>query len=37
MVVGDVSDMCVIHDMHTGILQAISDIKEGSQERYRAA
>jgi transposase-like protein len=36
MVVGDVSDVCVIHDRHKGILQAISDIKEGSQERYRA-
>jgi hypothetical protein len=37
MVVGDVSDVCVIHDRHKGILQAISDIKKGSQERYRAA
>jgi hypothetical protein len=37
MVVGDVSDVSVIHDRHKGILQAISDIKEGSQERYRAA
>jgi hypothetical protein len=37
MVVGDVSDVCVIHDRHKGILQAISDIKDGSQERYRAA
>jgi hypothetical protein len=37
MVVGDVSDVCVIHDRHKGILQAISDIKEGNQERYRAA
>jgi hypothetical protein len=37
MVVGDVSDVCVIHDRHKGILQAISDIKEGSEERYRAA
>jgi transposase-like protein len=34
MVVGDVSDVCVIHDRHKGILQAISGIKEGSQERY---
>jgi hypothetical protein len=34
--VGDVSDVCV-HDRHKGILQAISDIKEGSQESYRAA
>jgi hypothetical protein len=37
MVVGDASDVCVIHDRHKGILQAISDIKEGSEERYRAA
>jgi hypothetical protein len=37
MVVGDVSDVCVIHDRHKGVLQAISDIKEGSQECYRAA
>jgi hypothetical protein len=37
MVVGDVSDVCVIHDRNKGILQAISDIQEGSQERYRAA
>jgi hypothetical protein len=29
--------MCVIHDRHKGILQAISDIKEGSEERYRVA
>jgi hypothetical protein len=29
--------VCVIHDRHKGILQAISDIKEGSQEHYRAA
>jgi transposase-like protein len=29
MVVGDVSDVCVIHDRHKGILKAISDIKEG--------
>jgi hypothetical protein len=37
MVVGDVSDMCVIHDRHKGILQAINDIKEGSEERNRPA
>jgi hypothetical protein len=36
MVVGDVSDVCVIHNRHKGILQAISDIKHGSEERYRA-
>jgi hypothetical protein len=28
---------CVIHDRHKGILQAISDIKEGSEECNRAA
>jgi hypothetical protein len=33
MVVGDVSDVCVIHDRHKCILRAISDIKEGSEER----
>jgi hypothetical protein len=37
MVVEDVPDVCVIHDRYKGILQAISDIKEGSQEHYRAA
>jgi hypothetical protein len=37
MVVGDVSDVCVIHDRHKGILQAINDIKEGSEERNKAA
>jgi hypothetical protein len=31
MVVRDVSDMCVIHDRHKGILQVISDIKEGNE------
>jgi hypothetical protein len=36
MVVGDVSDVCVIHDRHKGILQAINGIKEGSEERNRA-
>jgi hypothetical protein len=37
MVVGDVSDVCVIHDRRKGILQAICDIKEGSEEHNRAA
>jgi transposase-like protein len=37
MVVGDVLDVCVIHDRHKDILQAISNIKEGSEERYRVA
>jgi hypothetical protein len=35
MVVQDVQDVCVIHDRHKGILQAMNDMKEGSQERYR--
>ena len=33
--VQDVQDVCVIHDRHKGILQAIDDIKNGSQERHR--
>jgi hypothetical protein len=37
MVVGDVSDVCVIHDRHKGILHAINDIKEGSEECNKAA
>jgi hypothetical protein len=37
MVVGDVSDVCVINDRHKGILQAISYMKEGSEERNRAS
>jgi hypothetical protein len=37
MVVGDVSDVCVIHNIHKGILQAINDIKEGGEESNRAA
>jgi hypothetical protein len=32
MVVQDVRDVCVIHDRHKGILQAINDMKEGSTE-----
>jgi transposase-like protein len=35
-VVQDVQNVCVIHDRHKGILQAINDMKEGSTERYRA-
>jgi hypothetical protein len=31
-----VQDVCVIHNRHKGILQAINDMKEGSIERYRA-
>jgi hypothetical protein len=37
MVVGDVSDVCVIHDRHKGILKAINDINEGSEKRNRAS
>jgi hypothetical protein len=37
MVVGDVSDVCVIHDRHKAILQAINDIKEDSEECNKAA
>ena len=37
MVVEEVQNVCVIHDRHKGILQAISDIKDGSQERHRDA
>jgi hypothetical protein len=36
MVVQDVQNVCVIHDRHKGILQAINDMKDGSIERYRA-
>jgi hypothetical protein len=36
MVVQDVQNVCVIHNRHKGILQAINDMKEGSKERYRA-
>jgi hypothetical protein len=31
-----VQNVCVIHDRHKGILQAINDMKEGNTERYRA-
>ena len=37
MVVQEVQNVCVIHDRHKGILQAISDIKDDSQERHREA
>jgi hypothetical protein len=37
MVVGDVPNMCVIHNRHKDILQAMNDIKDGSEERQRAA
>jgi transposase-like protein len=32
IVVKDVQNVCVIHDRHKGILQAINDMKEGSTE-----
>jgi hypothetical protein len=32
MVVQDAQDVCVKHDRHKGILQAINDMKEGSTE-----
>jgi hypothetical protein len=35
MVVQDVQNVCVIHDRYKGILQAMNDIIDGSQERYR--
>ena len=35
IVVRGVEDVCVIHDRHKGILQAIEDIKNGSSERRR--
>jgi hypothetical protein len=35
MVIQDVQDVCFIHDGHKGILQAINDMKEDNQERYR--
>ena len=34
MVIEEVQNVCVIHDRHKGILQAISDIKDGRQERH---
>jgi transposase-like protein len=35
MVVQDVQNVCVIHDRHKGILQAINDMKEGSTKQYK--
>jgi hypothetical protein len=32
-----VSNVCVVHDRHEGILHAINDIKDGSEERQRVA
>ena len=28
--------VCLIHDWHKGIMQAIKDLQNGSQERFRA-
>jgi transposase-like protein len=33
IVVHDVKNVCVIHDRHKGILQAINDVKDGSEYR----
>jgi hypothetical protein len=35
MVVQYVQSVCVIHDRHKGILKAMNDMKDGSQERYK--
>ena len=37
MIVNDVENVCLIHDRHKGILQAIDDIQNGNTERRRAA
>ena len=37
MIVKDVANVCLIHDRHKGILQAIDDIQNGCTERRRAA
>ena len=37
MIVKDVENVCLIHDQHKGILQAIDDIQNGSTERSRTA
>ena len=37
MIVKDVENVCLIHDRHKGILQAIDDIQNGSTERRRLA
>nr|XP_034572551.1 uncharacterized protein LOC117837071 isoform X2 [Setaria viridis] len=36
MIVLDVEGFCLIHDRHKGIIQAIEDLQNGSQERFRA-
>jgi transposase-like protein len=35
ILIQDVQDVCVIHNRHKGILQAMNNMKEGSQKRYR--
>ena len=37
MIVKDVENVCLIHDRHKGILQAIDDIQNGSTECRRTA
>jgi hypothetical protein len=37
MFVRDVPNVCVIHDWHKGILQAIDDMQNGNVERRRTA
>jgi len=37
MIVKNVEKVCLIHDQHKGILQAIDDIQNGSTERSRTA
>ena len=37
MIVKNVENVCLIHDRHKGILQAIDDIQNGSTERSRTA
>ena len=37
MIVKDVENVCLIHDRHKGILQAIGDIQNGCTEHRRAA
>jgi hypothetical protein len=35
MIVIAVQDVCVIHDRHKGILQAMTNIKDGIQEHHK--
>jgi hypothetical protein len=37
MVVGDVPNMCIVHYRYKGILQEMNGIKDGREERQRAA